>query len=160
MHKGVDRDALFGALLLAAGALALGLVYGKDMKAAGNGFNVDARFRHADGINVGSDVRMSGMVVGKVAAERLDPDFKAITTLRITADVALPTDTSAAILTDGLLGAKYIDLKPGAEDATLAPGAEIVHTQDSIMIDDLLEKIINEGRSKRGYRNKPIPNQD
>lgn len=160
LRKGTDRDAVIGAMVLVVGALMLGLVYGKDAQKTGNGYDLNARFRHADGVTVGTDVRMSGVVVGKVAAATLDPQFRALTTLRVKSDIKLPTDTAAAIQTDGLLGNKYIELKPGAEDAVLGPGSEITYTQDAVVVEDLLEMIVNQGRAKRGYLDRPLPNHD
>ena len=161
MRKGPDRDAVVGALVVAAAALLFAMVYGKQATSAdGAGYTLTARFGQADGITIGSAVRLSGVAVGKVVDESLDSRFRAVTTLHLAAGLALPTDTAAVIQTDGLLGAKYIDLRPGAEDAVLKPGAEITYTQGSLVVEDLLEMIINQARAKRGYVNRPLPGDD
>lgn len=161
MRKGPDRDAVVGAVVVAAAALLFAMVYGKEATSAdGAGYTLTARFSQADGISVGSPVRLSGVTVGKVMDEDLDPQFRAVTTLRVAAGLALPTDTAAVIQTDGLLGSKYIDLRPGAEDAVLKPGAKITYTQGSLAIEDLLEMIVNQARVKRGYVNRPLPGDD
>ena len=158
--KGEDRDIVVGAVVLVTAALLFALVYGKEIHSSpGSGYTLLARFRHADGLAIGADVRLSGVVVGKVVAEDLDSDYRAVTSLRLAADVALPIDTAAAIQTDGLLGSKYLDLKPGGDDVLLKPGAEISFTQDSMMFEDLLEMIINQGRAKRGYLGKPLSSE-
>ena len=161
MRKGPDRDAVVGAVVVAAAALLFAMVYGKAATSAdGAGYLLTARFSQADGIGVGSQVRLSGVTVGKVVGEKLDPQFRAVTSLEVAANLALPTDTAAVIQTDGLFGSKYIDLRPGAEDAVLKPGAEITYTQGSMMIENLLGMIVNQARIKRGYVNRPLPGDD
>ena len=158
LKKGKDRDALVGAVVIVTATLLFGFVYGKEMHSGDSGgYTVNARFRRADGISLGSDVRLSGVVVGKVVAEELDQQFRAITTLRLASNLGLPMDTAAVIQTDGLLGAKYIELRPGAEDDVLKPGQEITFTQDSMVLEDLLDLIINQARAKRGYLDRPLP---
>jgi len=158
--KGEDRDIVVGAVVLVTAALLFAMVYDKEEHSgSAAGYSLQARFRHADGLAIGADVRLSGVVVGKVAKEELDSQYRALTTLRLDPTLSLPTDTAAAIQTDGLLGAKYLDLKPGGDDAALKPGAEITYTQDSLMLEDLLEMIIDQGRAKRGYLDKPLSNE-
>jgi phospholipid/cholesterol/gamma-HCH transport system substrate-binding protein len=159
--KGGNRDTVIGAMVVAVATLSLVLVYllqdepGK--KDDIDGYLVTARFSRLDGISVGSPVRLSGLPVGKVVALSLAPDFRAVTTLRIRNDVALPADTSAAIHTDGMLGSKFVVLQPGAEDGVLTNSQEIPYTQDSMVIEDLMEMIIQQGRAKRGYLDRPLP---
>jgi phospholipid/cholesterol/gamma-HCH transport system substrate-binding protein len=159
--KGGNRDTVIGAMVVSVAALVLGLVYvtqeepGKSDNM--DGYLVTARFSRLDGITVGSPVRLSGLPVGKVVAQSLAPDFRAVTTLRIRNDVSLPADTAAAIHTDGLLGAKFVVLQPGAEDRVLANGQEIPFTQDSMVIEDLMDMIIQQARAKRGYLDRPLP---
>ncbi|MDA8231687.1 MAG: MlaD family protein [Magnetospirillum sp.] len=158
--KGEDRDAAIGAVVLAVAALLLAIVYGKEAgPGIAGGYDVIARFHRADGLAIGSEVRLSGVKVGKIVAERLDGDFRAVTTLSVARDVSLPSDTAAAIQTDGLLGSKFIELRPGAEETEIKPGGEISYTQDSMALDDLLEMIVDQARAKRGYLGKPLPNE-
>lgn len=159
--KGGDRDIITGAVVVVVAAVLLGLVYAKDdgpgKETTEAGYLLTAKFRRLDGIAVGSAVRMSGVPVGKVVEQHLAPDFRAITTLRIASNVALTADTAAAIHTDGLLGAKFIELKPGGDEKVLKPGEEISYTQDAMVIEELLDMIIQQARAKRGYLEKPVP---
>lgn len=143
-------ETLIGAAVLAAGALVMAMVYSGSGHRAAAGYDVSARFNRIDGIGPGSDVRLSGVSVGKVADEVLDERFGAVLTLRIRQGVPLTEDTAAAIHTDGLMGAKFIELQPGAADATIKPGGEITYTQDAVLLQDLLEMIIAQARAKRG----------
>lgn len=158
--KGGHRDTITGAVVVVVAALLLGLVYVKDDGPAENteaGYLLKAKFRRLDGISVGSAVRMSGVPIGKVVEQHLDNDFRAVTTLRIASNVLLTADTAAAIQTDGLLGSKFIELKPGAEEKVLKPGEEIPYTQDAMVIEELMDMIIQQARAKRGFLDKPVP---
>lgn len=158
--KGGYRDTIIGAIVVSVAVVFLGLIYVKDdgpKTSAATGYLLGARFNRADGIGLGSDVRLSGVSVGKVVAQHLAPDFRAVTTLRIAPNVKLPTDTAAAIHTDGLLGAKYIELKPGGDDAELKPGQEIAYTQDAMVLEELVDMIIQQAKAKRGFAGKPVP---
>lgn len=159
--KGGNRDTITGAVVVTIAALMLVLVYAKDSGPAQEttdaGYLLTAKFRRLDGISVGSPVRMSGVPIGKVVEQHLDPQFRAVTTLRIASNVALTADTAAAIQTDGLLGAKFIELKPGAEEKVLKAGEEIPFTQDAMVIEELMDMIIQQARAKRGFLDKPVP---
>ncbi|CDK98046.1 conserved protein of unknown function [Magnetospirillum gryphiswaldense MSR-1 v2] len=157
--KGGSRDTVTGAIVVAVAALALVLVYVKDASKAGQieGYSVTARFNRLDGISIGSPVRLSGVKIGSVVEETLDPEFRAVTRLQIAENVALPADSTAVIRTDGLLGAKYIEIGPGGDDRPLQDGDSIIYTQDSMVIEDLMELIIEQGKGKRGYAGKPLP---
>ncbi|MGE5475060.1 MAG: MlaD family protein [Bacteroidales bacterium] len=158
--KGGYRDTIIGAIVVLVAVVLFGLVYAKEdrpKRGAEAGYLLSARFSRADGIAVGSDVRLSGVSIGKVVEQRLAPDYRAIVTIRIAANIKLTADTAAAIQTDGLLGAKYIELKPGGDDAVLQPGQEIAYTQDAMVLEDLVDMIIQQAKAKRGYAGKPVP---
>ena len=105
-----------------------------------------AKFNKVDGLTKGSAVRMSGVQVGHVSKMHLDNYFRAIITLDVDNQYPYPIDTSAAIHTDGLFGGKFIVLEPGAEVNMLNTGDEISLTQDAVVVSDLLELIISEGK--------------
>jgi phospholipid/cholesterol/gamma-HCH transport system substrate-binding protein len=157
--KGGNRDILTGAVVVIVGALLLALSYSTGGRAhsRSEGYTLTARFHRADGISVGSQVRLSGMTIGRVVDQALDDQFRAVLTLQVPANIALTEDTAAVIYTDGLLGAKFVELKPGADDQVLKPGEEIRYTQDAVVVEDLLAMIIQQARAKRGYLNKPLP---
>lgn len=158
--KGGYRDVITGAVVVAVAVVMLALVYGKDTGAAdaAQGYVLTATFNKADGVSQGTEVRLSGVPVGKVVGQTLDDRYRAVTRLNIANDVRLTADTGAAIRTDGLLGAKYIELQPGAEETMLKPGDAIPFTQDAMVLEELLDMIIQQARAKRGYLDKPVPN--
>ena len=156
--KGGKRDTITGAVVIAAAMVFLGLVYAKEDRGGSSGdYTVSARFNRLDGISVGSPVRIAGVRVGEVTAETLAPDFRAVTMLRIRRGIALPADSSAAIRTDGLLGAKYVDLSPGGDEKIMVDGDSIDYTHDAMVIEDLLDMIIEQGKSKRGLAGRALP---
>lgn len=113
-----------------------------------------AKFDKADGINIGSDVKVSGIRVGKVTTQELDPaTFQAVLALRISADIKLPSDTTAEILGNGLLGEKYIALSPGSESEYLEDNSYIEFTQSSISLESLIGKFmfgVDKGQTNKG----------
>jgi phospholipid/cholesterol/gamma-HCH transport system substrate-binding protein len=114
---------------------------------------IQAKFNKVDGLADSAEVRMGGIAIGKVIGMRLDSKYRAVVSMRIDAPLELPTDSAASIHTDGLFGAKFVVLDPGAEDATMKPGDEITFTQDALVVSDLLELIISEGKSARAKKN-------
>ena len=161
MHtKGGYRDTIIGAVTVSVAVILLGLVYAKEDHPKHDdaaGYQVTARFNRLDGIRIGSDVRMSGVRIGKVVEQHLAPDFKAVTTLRVQSNIGISIDSAAVIHTDGLLGAKFVEIKPGGDDAVMKSGDEFALTQDSMVLDELLEMIIQQARSKRGFQDKHVP---
>jgi phospholipid/cholesterol/gamma-HCH transport system substrate-binding protein len=111
-----------------------------------------AKFNKVDGLSEGSAVRMGGVQVGRVTKMQLDNYFRAIITMDVGNQYPYPTDTSAAIHTDGLFGGKFIVLEPGAEEKILNTGDEILLTQDAVVVSDLLELIISEGKAAKRKR--------
>ncbi|MDD9879103.1 MAG: MlaD family protein [Magnetovibrio sp.] len=113
---------------------------------AGADLVVSGKFNKVDGLIEGSEVRLGGIRIGTVTGMALDGQYRAVVKFTIDAGYRLPKDTSAAIHTDGLFGSKFVVLEPGAEEAPLKSGDEITLTQDAVVVSDLLDLIISEGR--------------
>lgn len=112
--------------------------------AGGGATRVTALFPSANGVSVGTDVRIAGMKVGQVAGQRLDPQsFQAELTLAIDRGVRVPADSSAAIQSESLLGGSHVALVPGGSDAPLKTGDVIVDTQGSVDMMSLIGGMIN-----------------
>ncbi len=118
-------------------------------KEAGSYYAVQARFNRTDGLLVGDMVRLAGMNVGRVVDAKLDDDFKAVLTLEVKDSVRLPDDSSASIVSSGLMGAKYIEIEPGGSEDMIEPGGEFAYTQDAMVIEELLDRIVNIGKANR-----------
>lgn len=132
--------------LLVVGVAAGFLLFAMGSRSAGDRVEVTARFPNVSGVNVGTDVKLSGMKVGSVTAQTLDPaTYQAVLTLAIDPAVKLPMDSSAAITSDGLLGGAHIALVPGAEAEFLKAGDEITDTQGATDLMGLIGSFINRG---------------
>ena len=86
---------------------------------------------------------------------KLDTFYRVILTLSFNGPINLPTDTAALIETNGLVGAKFIELIPGGEEENLKHGNTIRYTQDVLLIDDLLNHVLEFMRKRKGE----IPNK-
>ncbi|MHA1600930.1 MAG: outer membrane lipid asymmetry maintenance protein MlaD, partial [Alphaproteobacteria bacterium] len=116
MHRNIIETVMGGVVLLVAAGFVY-LAFQSGSVGNGSGYLVSAEFDNASGLTTGSEVRMSGVKVGTVVDQRLDPDtFFAVVTISIVESIKLPRDTSARILADGLLGSNYVALEPGGED--------------------------------------------
>jgi phospholipid/cholesterol/gamma-HCH transport system substrate-binding protein len=136
-------ETIMGAVVLAVAAFFLVFAYTRAQVAYVKGYVLVAKFDRIDGIEDGSDVRLSGIKVGTVLSQSLDPDtYLAVLRISIDPRIELPADTVAKVTSDGLLGGKYLALDPGGEEQTLKPGDEIVYTQSAISIEDLIGRYI------------------
>ena len=109
-----------------------------------NYFKLHASFDSVEGLRLGSEVLLSGVKIGTVSQIELDTqNFLAKTTFSLFDDFNIPDDTEAIIISDGLLGEKYISLNVGGSDNTLAEGEEFLYTQSSVNIFNLLGKFVN-----------------
>jgi phospholipid/cholesterol/gamma-HCH transport system substrate-binding protein len=97
-----------------------------------DGYNLTARFQNVAGINVGSDVRVSGVKVGVVREIALDQEtFLARVTMTVNDGVPVPDDSNIRVASDGLLGGAYLAIEPGSMDPIPA-GGEIINTQGAV----------------------------
>src|ERR1700744_5298155 len=110
-----NRNILIGAAVLLALLAGVAAIHINSARQASAGYPLLARFNKAEGVVPGTEVRLAGVAVGKVTEQKLDESFRAVLTLRLAGSVKLPTDSNAAIQTDGLLGAKFISLQPGGD---------------------------------------------
>lgn len=115
----------------------------------GSSYEVNARFGRTDGLLVGDKVRLAGMDIGRVVNAQLDDNFHAILTLDISEQVKIPDDSSASIVSSGLMGSKYIEIEPGGSPDYLAPGSEFAYTQDAMVLEELVDRIIGIGKANR-----------
>jgi phospholipid/cholesterol/gamma-HCH transport system substrate-binding protein len=142
MSRNVIETVMGGVVLLVA-AVFLGFAYTSSNLRDTSGYTVVARFNSVEGVSSGTDVRLSGIKIGTVVDQRLDPDtYLAELSLSLDDSIKLPTDTVAKILADGLLGGTYVALTPGAEDDMIAAGGEIRYTQDPVNLTDLIGRFM------------------
>ncbi len=109
-------ETVMGAVVLVVAVGAVVLAFRSGAGQTITGYEVTAEFDNASGLVPGAEVRMSGVKIGSVRGQRLDPDtYFAVVTLDISESIRLPSDTSARIIADGLLGANFVALEPGGD---------------------------------------------
>ncbi len=136
-------ETLIGAVVLCvAGGFLYYASQNADLGGGGN-YPLNAQFFKADGIGTGGDVRVSGVKVGTVESVVLDEKtYQAKVTFAMREGVKLPSDSSAKIASDGLLGGSYVSIEPGGSEYFLEPGEAIEHTQGSVSLLDLIGKAV------------------
>jgi phospholipid/cholesterol/gamma-HCH transport system substrate-binding protein len=126
-----------GLLFLALQAANLGSL------GSGDTYSVQARFDNIGGLKARAPVRAAGVLVGRVKSISLDgKTFQGVVTLDIEKVFVFPKDSSAKILTSGLLGDQYIGLEPGGDDKNLAAGETIAQTQSAVVLENLIGQFI------------------
>ena len=107
------------------------------------GYHVRANFLKTGGLEVGADVRISGVKVGSVLSAKLnEDDYTADVILSIDSTIKLPVDTQATIADAGLMGSKYVRLVPGGERLWLKDGDKITKTKDYKSLEDSVSDFI------------------
>ena len=146
MHPSPTRDLMVGAFVLAGLAAVAYLsiqVGGLSYKGPG-GFSLVATFDEVGGLKPRAPVAISGVRVGQVKSIALDERLRARVVIDLDPGIALPTDTSAAIHTSGLLGDQFISIEPGGEEELLQAGDEIAYTENALSLERLIGKFVHD----------------
>ncbi|MCS7100502.1 MAG: outer membrane lipid asymmetry maintenance protein MlaD [Burkholderiaceae bacterium] len=110
---------------------------------SGSTYRVSARFDNIGGLKVRAPVKSAGVTVGRVVSISLDTKtYQGLVTMEIESRFQFPKDTSAKILTAGLLGDQYIGLEPGGDDKNLADGDTIRLTQSAVVLENLIGQFL------------------
>lgn len=109
----------------------------------GETYAVTTKFDNIGGLKSRAPVKSAGVVVGRVADIRFDDkSFQALVTINLDSKYKFPKDTSAKILTSGLLGEQYIGLEPGGDTNNLVAGDKIKMTQSAIVLENLISQFL------------------
>jgi phospholipid/cholesterol/gamma-HCH transport system substrate-binding protein len=115
-----------------------------------NSYEVVARFDNIGGLKPRAPVKSAGVVVGRVGDIRFDnKTYEAAVTLRLDKRYAFPKDTSAAIMTSGLLGEQYVGLEAGGDSQTLKDKDQVLLTQSAVVLENLIGQFIY-GKAQEG----------
>lgn len=110
---------------------------------SGETYTVSAKFDNIGGLKPRAAVRSAGVQVGRVMSIKLDPvTYQGVVTMELSKDVSFSSDSSAKILTSGLLGDQYIGIEPGYSDKKLAAGSVITQTQSAIVLENLIGQFL------------------
>jgi phospholipid/cholesterol/gamma-HCH transport system substrate-binding protein len=139
---------LWVGLFVAAGILALAMLAFKvgNLTSADvmNGYKVTGRFDNVGGLKVKAAVTMAGVRIGRVSAIAFDnKKYQALVTMDIDGRYQnIPKDSSASILTSGLLGDQYVGIEPGGDETSLQNGDNFLRTQSALVLEKLVGQVI------------------
>ena len=141
-------ETVMGAVVLIVAGVFLWMVYAVTNIQSSDGTMITAEFGGIGGLNVGDDVRISGIKIGKVTDTNLNAQtFGATVTLSIDPSISLPADSAARIAASSLLGGNHVEILPGFEEDMIPSGGMIYDTRDPVNLTDLLGKAVFSGGS-------------
>lgn len=118
------------------------------LSGAGQNYKLYASFRSAEGVRIGTDIRLAGVKIGSVSAMELDPEtFMARTEMSISNDIQIPDDSAVTVASEGLLGGNFIEVVPGGSLYAFDPMSEIEDTQSSVSLTTLLMRFVGSAAS-------------
>lgn len=141
-------EVLIGGAVL---AIAIGfLVYAGQLTGTGSGrgesYDLTASFRSAEGIILGSDVRLAGVKIGTVSGLSLNVQtYRADVAVSLMHGIEVPEDSTIQVSSEGLLGGNFVEIVPGGSPVILEPGEEILDTQGAVSLVTLLSKFVSSG---------------
>ncbi len=146
MTENTTETIIGGVVLAAAAGFLMFTVNTTSVAQPGNSMELFASFRSAEGISVGTDVRMAGVKIGTVTGLDLNPQtYRAVAHFTVPDGLELATDTQVLISSEGLLGGNFVEIVPGGAPDNLAAGDEIEDTQGAISVVTLLLKFASGG---------------
>ncbi len=143
-------ETIVGALVLVVAGVFVFYAFAKSDRTGPDGYEVVAHFDRIDGLKRGSDVTVSGVKVGTVTGFSLDPKtYQAVVRMTVAANVDLPVDSHAKIVSESLLGGMVVVLEPGGDKRLIRAGGEIDKTQGAIPLSELIAKFMFGGTSSK-----------
>lgn len=119
-------------------------------------YTLSAKFDNIGGLKIRAPVKSAGVVVGRVSSIALDTKtYQAVVRLDMEKGFLFPLDSSAKILTSGLLGEQYIGLEAGGDDTNLANNGTIQYTQSAIVLESLISQFLFNTAEKQGSETTP-----
>jgi len=139
-------ESLIGAAVVAVAVAFLAFSYYRTGGGSLAGYEVNAKVAKADGLAVGTDVRLAGIKVGTVSDLTLDPQTYLVTVhMNIRNDVKLPVDSSVLVTQAGFLGGQYLSITPGGDDKMMTAGSFFENAQGSIDVMGLVGRFATGG---------------
>lgn len=156
MNKNIFETIVGAAVVIVAGwFLMFFMKHNTSISVTNDYYTLFAKFEQADGISVGTPVRIGGVKVGVVVKEDLDPKtYSAVVKFSVDKRIPIPSDSTAKISSEGLIGGKYLSIIPGADDQMLANNEEVKYTQSSINLENLIGKMVFSKESNSNSDNK------
>jgi phospholipid/cholesterol/gamma-HCH transport system substrate-binding protein len=147
-------ETLIGAVVVAAAVAFLAFAYFRTGAGSLSGYEILAKLPKADGLAVGTDVRLAGIKIGSVTDLTLDPKTYLVTVhMNIRDDIKLPEDSSVLVTQAGFLGGQYLSITPGGDEKLMAAGSYFENAQGSIDVMGLVGRLTSGGSTS----NQPPP---
>lgn len=150
--KNSTVETLIGTAVVAIAAVFFLYAYqASEQGGAAGSYRISAEFDNAEGVSVGTDVRVAGVKIGSVVGFSLNPEnFQANVVMELDPAVKLTEDATAKVTAEGLLGSKFISLEQGGADTILAAGDIISNTQGAVDIWSLISQAMFENKGGAG----------
>ncbi len=103
-------------------------------------YTLNAEFDNISGLKTGGNVQVAGVNVGSIRGVRLSKDDTAIVTMQITRGIEIPLDSIASVMTQGIMGDKFIQLSIGGDEKMFKAGGTITDTESSVNLESLISK--------------------
>lgn len=160
--KNSTVETLIGAAVIFIAAAFFFFAYQTSGKGHASGaYRVSAEFDNAEGVSVGTDVRVAGVKIGSVVDFTLNPEnFQANVVMELDPKVKLTDDATAKVSAEGLLGSKFIALEQGGSEALLADGGVISNTQGAVDIWALISQAMFANKGSGSGGDGAIPSSD
>lgn len=145
MSRSPTRDLVAGVFVLLgiAAVAVLSLDVAGDAMATRSGLRLFASFDQTGGLKRRAPVEIAGVRVGQVTEIDLSDEFRAKVTLDLEPGLKLPIDTTASIVTAGLLGDRFVSLQVGGDPELLKSGEEITFTESAVILERLIGKLVH-----------------
>lgn len=148
MAENTTEVLVGGAVLAAAVGFLVFAAQGAGMSASSGSYELRASFRSAEGVRVGTDVRLAGVKIGSVTGLELNPQtFFADARISVENGIQVPDDSTVLISSEGLLGGNFVEILPGGSLDNVPPGGEVLDTQGAVSLVTLLMKFVGDGAS-------------
>jgi phospholipid/cholesterol/gamma-HCH transport system substrate-binding protein len=134
-------ETVIGACVVVAAVAFVGLASRSANIGEGGGYPLSASFASAEGISVGTDVRMAGVKIGTVTEVSLNPEtYQAELRFNVRDGILIPDDSEVKVASEGLLGGSFLELSAGGSEFMLNAGDEVLMTQSAVSLLNLLLK--------------------
>ncbi|WPX97812.1 MlaD family protein [Candidatus Fokinia crypta] len=143
MYNTRSIDVTIGVIVIALTIFAIIIVFKHDTTVLETSkYTLRGEFERVDGIRVGSDVKIAGVKIGKVSEISINEDYLAVLKIEIVGDLKIPSDSVAEIISDSLIGSKYVNINVGSSSQYLADDGKFEWTQPPVNIESLVGKYI------------------
>ena len=136
-------ETIMGLVVLVVATLFMFFAYRVSDLQVVKGYELNARFLKVGGLNTGADVRINGIKVGTVVAQKINSlDYMVDVKLSILPNISIPSDSTVLVVGDGLMGDKFVKIEPGNSPDKLQNGDLIEKTKDAKSLEDMVGEII------------------